>query len=71
MKERYITESSEYLKKIKDDVRIYVDANVLGGGTEKTKSFDYLYENGIDFILVDIGLRLQQYIAENFQATEY
>ena len=68
---RLISESSEYLAKIKDRTRIYVDANILSGGKERAKDFDYLYENGIDFILVDNGLNLQKYIAENFQPTEY
>lgn len=68
---RYVEESAPYLNQIKDKVRIYVDANVLSGGTEKAKTWDYLYESGIDFILVDIGLGLQQYIAENFEPTEY
>ena len=68
---RYIEEAKEYIDKVKDDVRFYVDYNVMSGAKENAKNFDYLYENGIDFILVDVGLTLQQYIAENFQPTEY
>lgn len=68
---RYIGESKEYVDKVKDDVRFYVDYNTMSGAKENAKNFAYLYENGIDFILVDIGLTLQQYIAENFQPTEY
>ena len=68
---RYIDEAKEYIDKIKDDVRFYVDANIMSGGTENAKNFAYLYESGIDFILVDNALALQQYIAENFQPTEH
>lgn len=68
---RLIGESEEYLALIKDRVRIYVDANILSGGKENEKNFDFLYESGIDFILVDNGLALQKYIAEKFQPTEH
>ena len=68
---RYVQEAEPYLNQIKDKTRIYVDANILSGGDEKAKSFGYLYESGIDFVLVDNGLGIQQYIAENFEATEY
>lgn len=69
--EKYVTEASAYLKQVKDDVRIYVDAQVLGGGLETVEQWNYLYENGVDFLLVDNGLEFQKYIAENFEATPY
>ncbi len=69
--EKYVNEAKAQLAQINDDIRIYVDAHVLGGGAETVEQWNYLYENGVDFVLADNGLDLQRYIAENFEPTPY
>ena len=69
--EKYVNEAAPYLKQIKDKIRFYVDAHLLGGGAETVEQWNYLYDNGVDFLLVDNGLPLQMYIAENFEPTPY
>ncbi len=56
---------------IGSEVRIYTLNNALAGGSEKERTFDFLYENGINMIMVENGLELSQYIAENFEPTPY
>ena len=69
--EKYVKEAAPYLQQVKDDLRIYVDAHLLGGGAETVEQWNYLYENGVDFLLVDQGLPFLKYIAENFEPTPY
>ncbi|MBQ8398198.1 MAG: glycerophosphodiester phosphodiesterase family protein [Clostridia bacterium] len=69
--EKYINEAKVQLAQIRDDIRIYIDAQALGGGAETVEQWNYLYENGVDFLLVDNGLDFQRYIAENFEPTPY
>lgn len=69
--EKYVKEAAPYLKQVNDNLRIYVDAHILGGGKETVEQWNYLYENGVDFVLADNGLDLQRYIAENFEPTPY
>ena len=68
---RYVRQVQENLIQVKDDTRIYMFAHTLFGGTEDAESWDYLYENGIDFVVADIALEIQKYIAENFEPTPY
>lgn len=56
---------------IGSEVRIYTLNNALAGGSEKERDFKYLYENGINMIMVENGLKISQYIAENFEPTPY
>ncbi|MBR7184261.1 MAG: glycerophosphodiester phosphodiesterase family protein [Clostridia bacterium] len=67
----YVDQATNELAAIKDDIRFYIDAHLLGGGLETPEQWKYLYENGVDFLLVDDGLPLQIYIAENFEPTPY
>ena len=69
--EKYIKEAAPNLKQVNDNLRIYVDAHLLGGGLETVEQWNFLYENGVDFLLVDQGLPFQKYIAENFEPTPY
>ena len=66
-----VEEAAEPLAALKDHVRFYVDAHTLAGAMETVEEWDFLYENGVDMILVDNGLPLVKYIAENFEPTEY
>ncbi len=50
-------------------VRVYVDAQSLGGATESPEIWDELYAAGVNFILCDDVMMLQKYIAENFEPT--
>lgn len=45
--------------------------HTLAGAKETAEEWNFLYENGVDMILVDNGLPLVKYIAENFEPTEY
>lgn len=56
---------------IGSDVRIYTMNNALAGGSEKERDFEFLYENGINMVMVDNGLKIAQYIADNFEPTSY
>ena len=69
--EKHLRNAKPYLDQIKDDVRIYIDAQATSGGMELPEVWDALYENGVDFIMVDDILKLQKYIADNFEATSY
>ena len=46
-------------------------SHALDGGSEDSKTWDYLYGYGVDIVVADDALTLQQYIAENYKATEY
>lgn len=50
-------------------VRVYVDAQSLGGAKESPEIWDELYAAGVNFILCDDLMTLQKYIAENYQPT--
>ena len=69
--ERYLEEAQVYLEEISGQVRICVDAHILSGGPETVESYEHLREKGINFVLVDNGLKLQKYIVENFKAASY
>ena len=56
---------------IGSEVRIFTQNNALQGGSEKDRDFDFLYENGINIVMVENGLKISQYIAENFEPTPY
>ena len=66
-----IEEAAAPLAELKGKIRFYVDAHTLSGAKEVPEEWDYLYENGVSMILVDNGLPLSKYIAENFEPTEY
>lgn len=66
-----VEEAAESLAALKDRVRFYVDAHTLAGAMETAEEWEYLYENGVDMILIDNGLPVVKYIAEHFEPTEY
>lgn len=57
------------LNSVYGQVRVYVDAQSLGGATESPEVWDELYAAGVNFILVDDAMQIQKYVAENFQPT--
>ena len=69
--EWYLREYESCLKPIKDDIRMLAFSHALDGGSEDSKTWDYLYGYGVDIVVADDALTLQQYIAENYKATEY
>jgi len=56
---------------IGSEVRIFTQNNALQGGSEKNRDFDFLYENGINIVMVENGIKISKYIAENFEPTPY
>lgn len=58
------------LDSIRGQVRIYVDAQSLGGATETTAVWDELYAAGVNFILVDDVVAVQKYVATEHEATK-
>lgn len=69
--EWYLREYESLLSLIKDDIRMLAFSHALDGGKEDSKTWDYLYGYGVDIVVADDALNLQQYIAENYEATEY
>ena len=69
--EQYVKIARPSLDEISGDVRIYTEMQMLGGGTESYEDFDFMVENGATCFLVDMGLNIQKYIAENYRPTEY
>lgn len=58
------------LNSVQGRMRVYVDAQALGGATESPEVWDELYAAGVNFILCDDVMMLQKYIAENYKPTE-
>jgi hypothetical protein len=59
------------LETLRGKARICTDMFTVAGGTEDVATWEYLYGKGFGLILVDHGLPLQRYIAENFAPTPY
>lgn len=57
------------LNSVYGQVRVYVDAQSLGGATESPEIWDDLYAAGVNFILCDDLMMLQKYVAENYEPT--
>ncbi len=58
------------LNSIRGNVRIYVDAQSLGGAVETPAVWDELYAAGVNFILVDDVIAVQKYVAAEYSATK-
>lgn len=65
----YLTSAAVFTDAYKDECRIH--ALCHNAEMENAEVWDTLYENGVDFIMVDNGVALCRYIAENFAPTEY
>lgn len=70
-KETFVKEAASFLEEYKDQTRIYADCHKLSNAKETPEEWTYLYEKGIDIVMVDNGVALAKYIAENFTPTEY
>ena len=65
----YLEQNKQKLDSYKGKLRTYAD--VHNGNNESHEFYGLLYEAGINYHLVNKALSLCQYIAANFEATEY
>ena len=60
-----------YLQQIRDMVRINADIQAMNQCKERMDVGDEVYEAGVEMMLIDNTLLVQQYIAENYEPTPY
>lgn len=71
----YLAENEAYLNSLKGKIRTYADVHGTNSKFPENKEshafYGELYDAGITYLLVNKGLMLCQYIAENFEAAQY
>ena len=63
----YAAEAEPYLSQVKESNRMFFFTHKQYGGKEVPEEWDKLYEYGVDFVIADYALDVQQYIAENYE----
>ncbi|MBE5786585.1 MAG: glycerophosphodiester phosphodiesterase family protein [Clostridiales bacterium] len=61
---RYIDKTEDSLEKLEKNARIFLLAFSSNGAKEDAKTWDSVYEKGCNYLMVDNGVKFQQYIAE-------
>ncbi len=69
--EDYLKTAEELLNGLRGKTRCYIDMHGGGSAYESAKYYKMLDEAGINILLCNKGLKMCQYIAENYSATQY
>lgn len=69
--EDYLKTAAELLNGLRGKTRCYIDMHGGSSAYESAKYYKMLDEAGINVLLCNKGLRMCQYIAENYSATQY